>query len=334
MKNNFSVVQVNSPFEDTAFFVRNMYKRNAFLFDCGKIGSLTNQEVLSIYDIFISHTHIDHFYGFDRILRGSLMAEKTIRVFGPPGIIKNVRGKLDSYTWNLIKSYAINFEVVELNESRIHKHALFKAENGFEGIYSEINHNDIDLGEGFTFDFAFFEHRVTSVGYRIKEKPLYSANGELMSEQGFKPGKWVGELKQKVEDGYLADETITVDTKEGMREMAVAELEAKFITKHSPQDITFITDIAPSYSNYLKALEFAKGTDSLLMEGVFMKEDILHAMDKQHLTLDLAKTIYKRSGAGKVRFFHFAPRYDRDRGPFLKRLYDGFEGEILEVETR
>ncbi|MGE4498662.1 MAG: ribonuclease Z [Deferribacterales bacterium] len=334
MKNNFSVVQVNSPFEDTAFFVRNIYKKNAFLLDCGKLGSLTNQEVLSIYDIFISHTHIDHFYGFDRILRGSLMAEKTIRIFGPPGIIKNVRGKLDSYTWNLIKSYAINFEVIELSETRLHKRAMFMAENGFEGIYSDINHDDIDLGEGFTFDFAFFKHRVTSVGYRIKEKPLISADGGLMEQSGFRPGKWVGLLKKMIEDGCSPAETIEVQTHDGTAVFSAAELGARFITKHYPQDITFITDIAPSYSNYLKAIEFAKGTKSLLIEGVFMKEDVLHAIDKQHLTLDLAKTIYSRSGAEKVRFFHFAPRYDRDRGPFLKRLYDGFDGEILEVETR
>lgn len=334
MRNNFSVIQVNSPFDDTAFLVRNLYKKNAFLFDCGKIGSLTNQEVLSIHDIFISHTHIDHFYGFDRILRGSLMSEKTIRIFGPPGIIKNIRGKLDSYTWNLIKSYAINFEVVELNKSMRHKHAIFKAENGFEGIYSEIEHSDIDLGDGFQFEFEFFAHRVVSVGYRVMEKPLISADSDTIAKEGLKPGKWVGLLKKMIEEGYSPNESIEVDTLDGKAEFNVSELEKKFITKHKAQDITFITDIAPTWSNYEKALKFAKNTDSLLIEGVFMKEDILHAMDKQHLTLELAKTIYTRSNAKKVRFFHFAPRYDRDRAPFLKKLYDGFSGEILEVEGR
>lgn len=334
MKNNFSVVQVNSPFEDTAFFVRNVYKKNAFLFDCGKLGSLNNQEILSISDIFISHTHIDHFYGFDRVLRGSLNADKTIRIFGPQGIIKNVRGKLDSYTWNLIKSYDINFDVIELYKSRTHKRAQFLSKEGFEGIYSEISHDDIDLGEGFTFGFELFEHRVPSVGYRIFEKPLLTADGGLITESGYKTGKWVGDLKKCVEEGYKPDETLEVQTIDGVQSVKIAELEAKFITHNKAQDITFITDIAPTFSNYLKALDFARDTDSLLIEGVFLKEDIIHAMDKKHLTLDLAKTIYKRCGAKKVRFFHFAARYDRNRGPFLKRLYDGFDGAILELETR
>lgn len=52
-------------------------------------------------------------------------------------------------------------------------------------------------------------------------------------------------------------------------------------------------------------------------------------MEKKHLTLDLAKQIYRRSGSKFVRFFHFAPRYDRMRPAFMKRLYEGFEGNIL-----
>jgi ribonuclease Z len=334
MKNNFKVVQVNSPFEDTAFFVRNVYKKNAFLLDCGRLGGLTNQEILSVTDIFISHTHIDHFYGFDRIIRGSLIADKTVRVFGPQGIIKNVQGKLDSYTWNLIKSYSINYEVVELSESMTHKRVLFRAEKGFEPEVSEVRHEDIDLGEGFTFDFAFFEHRVTSVGYRIKEKPLYAADGELVKEKGFKTGKWIGTLKKLVECGYESSQVLVVETIDGEKEMKVSELAEMFITAVPPQDICFITDIGPTYDNYLKAVDFAKDAKILLIEGVFLKEDVLHAIEKKHLTLDLAKTIYKRSGASQVRFFHFAPRYDRDRGVFFKRLYDGFEGRILELEGR
>jgi ribonuclease Z len=216
----------------------------------------------------------------------------------------------------------------------LHKRAQFLSKEGFEGIYSDIRHEDIDLGDGFTFDFELFEHRVPSVGYRVFEKSLLSADADLMLSCGYKPGKWVGELKKLVEEGYDADAMLEVQTTEGSEIVKVFELEAKFITHNKAQDLTFITDIAPSFSNYLKACDFARNTDSLLIEGVFLKEDILHAMDKKHLTLDLAKTIYKRCGAKKVRFFHFAARYDRNRGPFIKRLYDGFDGEIMELETR
>ena len=95
---NFTINQLNSPFDDSAFFVRNIYHRKALLFDCGRLGGLTHSEILSLSDIFVSHTHMDHFIGFDRILRGSLKADKELRLFGPPGFITNVDGKFRGYT--------------------------------------------------------------------------------------------------------------------------------------------------------------------------------------------------------------------------------------------
>ncbi|MDR2884862.1 MAG: ribonuclease Z, partial [Deferribacteraceae bacterium] len=102
---NFTVRQLNSPFDDSVFFLRNVYRKRAFLLDCGKLGGLEHSEVLDLGDIFISHTHMDHFVGFDRILRGALNGGGAIRMFGAPGFIGNVDGKFRSYVWNLVDGY-------------------------------------------------------------------------------------------------------------------------------------------------------------------------------------------------------------------------------------
>ena len=93
MKLNFNIRHVNTAFDDTAFFVRNVYKKSPFLFDCGRLGKITNSEILSLSDIFISHAHIDHFYGFDRIIRGSITADKTIRISGRAVLLIMLREK-------------------------------------------------------------------------------------------------------------------------------------------------------------------------------------------------------------------------------------------------
>lgn len=329
IKNNFKVKQVNSPFEDTAFYIRNIYKPDGLLFDCGKIGALTNSEVLSISEILISHTHIDHFYGFDRILRGTLLSGKKFRVFGPPGIIKNVQGKIDSYTWNLIKDYPVSYEVIELNLKRDeYKTAFFSAANGFIREDGTVKDSDVRLNGDFKIDFEFFDHMVPSVGYRITEPDMVSVNKDRVAEYGFKSGKWLAELKDKALSGDLSGE-IKAETQDGLKTIAVADACEKVITPVKSQSVTYITDIAPSFENVQKAISFADDSTILLIEGMFMKKDVLHANYKKHLTLDLSKYIFRESGSAFARFFHFTPRYDSIKRELYDYVYEGMKGRIL-----
>lgn len=328
-KLNFEVKQVNSPFEDTAFFIRNIYKPDAVLLDCGRIGPLSNSEVLSITEILISHTHIDHFYGFDRILRGTLLSGKKFRVFGPPGIIKNVQGKIDSYTWNLIKDYPVSYEVIELNtERKEYKTAYFSAANGFEREDGVLKHSELGLTGGFRLDFDFFDHRVPSVGYRVTEPEMVAVNKEKVKELGYKEGKWLAELKEKVLGGLL-DDDIKADTTDGTVITAVGAVAEQILEPVKSQSVTYITDIAPSFDNVRKAINFAKDTTVLLIESMFLKKDVLHANHKKHLTMALSKYIFRESGADFARFFHFTSRYDSSKKEFYDELYKGMEGRIL-----
>jgi len=328
-KNNFYVKQVNSPFEDTAFYIRNTYKNEAFLFDCGRIGALQNSEVLALRELLISHTHIDHFYGFDRILRGTLLSGKKFRIFGPPGIIKNVQGKIDSYTWNLIKSYPVAYEVIELNESADeYMTADFSAADGFERRDGSIKHSELGLSDGFRLDFTFFDHRVPSVGYRVTEPDMVSVDKEKLKSNGFAPGKWLAELKENILSGSM-DKEITAATEDGNKVFSTGEIADMIIEYIKPQSVTYITDTAPTYENVSKAIDFAKDSSILIIEGMFMKEDVMHANFKKHLTLELSKYIFKESGAGKVRFFHFTSRYDSIKKELYDRLYKGLNGKIL-----
>jgi ribonuclease Z len=329
IKHNFEIKQVNSPFEDTTFFVRNIYKPDGLLFDCGRIGPLSNSEVLSITEILISHTHIDHFYGFDRILRGTLLSGKKFRVFGPPGIIKNVQGKIDSYTWNLIKDYPVSYEVIELNmEKKEYKMAYFSAANGFIREDGVLKHSELSLTGGFKLDFEFFDHRVPSVGYRVTEPDMVAVSKVRVKELGFKEGKWLAELKDKVLAG-LMDDDIVADTASGKTSMKVSKAAEQIIEPVQSQSVTYITDIAPSFDNVRKAISFAKDSTILLIESMFLKKDVLHANNKKHLTLELSKYIFRESGAGFVRFFHFTSRYDSSKKDFYNALYDGMDGRIL-----
>ena len=96
MKPSFHVRQLNGPFDDPGLYVRFIRESRALMFDLGFTTSLTPRDILKISDIFVSHTHVDHFIGFDTILRISLKKEKPLRLYGPKGFIDCVEGKLRS----------------------------------------------------------------------------------------------------------------------------------------------------------------------------------------------------------------------------------------------
>lgn len=325
MKHNYIVKRINSPFDDTAFFVRNLHKKDAFLLDCGRLGDITNSELSDVKDIFISHTHIDHFYGFDRVIRGLLRSEKPIRLYGPPGFTKNVEGKLAGYTWNLIKSYPLTIEVYEIGYDNICK-TIFSARDGFNAVQCGYIEGDIYIDEGFVVQYCFFDHKTVSLGYRIKEPNYITINKEKLEGIGLKSGKWIGLLKEKL---YNGDRDSDIFVEEVNRYFPVAELERLIVEYQKPQDITYITDIAPTYENFDKAIKFAKNSHLLIIESMFMKSDFMHSIEKSHLNISLAKTIYEISESNFVKFFHFAPKYENCKGDFYNELRSGIEEKII-----
>ena len=113
MRPSFSSHLVNDPFGDPGLYVEIKWARRGLLFDLGENDALGPTRLLKANDIFISHTHMDHFIGFDRVLRIALGRVRTLRVHGPAGIIENVAGKLRGYTWNLVDGYPLTIEVYE-----------------------------------------------------------------------------------------------------------------------------------------------------------------------------------------------------------------------------
>ncbi len=91
---------INGPFDDPGVYLDFRYGRRALLFDLGDLSALSSRELMRVSHAFVSHTHMDHFAGFDRLLRVCLHRTEPLRLVGPPGFIEQVDHKIRAFTWN------------------------------------------------------------------------------------------------------------------------------------------------------------------------------------------------------------------------------------------
>jgi len=105
----------NDVFGDPGVYGEFMFERRALLFDLGDLSRLSPRKLLRLTHVFVSHTHMDHFAGFDWLLRIVLGRAMRLCLVGPAGFIDQVEHKLRAYTWNRIRGYGENL-VLDVTE--------------------------------------------------------------------------------------------------------------------------------------------------------------------------------------------------------------------------
>src|SRR5450759_3456375 len=124
---------INGRTGDPALYIETLFEQRAILFDLGDISSLSPRKIRRLEHIFVSHAHIDHFFGFDRLLRVLVGREKQVRLYGPVEFAERVRHKLQGYHWNLVDRYVSDlvFIVTEIDASFATRTVSFRLKNAF-----------------------------------------------------------------------------------------------------------------------------------------------------------------------------------------------------------
>jgi len=309
---------VNDPFGDPGLYVDFKFEKRALLFDLGDLTALPPKKILRISDVFVSHTHMDHFFGFDRLLRLCLGRHTGIRLYGPPGFAAQVGHKLAAYTWNLVENYAGDF-VVEVWEvdanwqahgSRLRCHNHFQSER----LEARCLHDGVLLDEpAFCVRAAYLDHGTPCLGFAIEEKMHVNVWKNRLAELGLAVGPWLKELKDAVTRNAPDATPVHAWWRDGNGEQervfALGTLKAAVLRLVPGEKISYVTDVSFHTDNVQRITALAAGAAQLFIECVFLDQDADHAARKHHLTARQAGSIARAAGARLVIPFHFSPRY-------------------------
>ena len=315
MRPSFNPRLINGPFDDPGIFIPFLFQNRALIFDLGDINCLSSRDLLKISHAFVTHTHMDHFIGFDRLLRTALGREKTLALFGPEGFIKNVEGKLAGYTWNLVEkyNYPLNLQVTEVNSQSIICRryrcrdkfipANAPVEQPFNGILYEE--------PGFTVRAAILDHGLPCLGLAIKEHFHVNILKDGLKKLELEPGPWLADFKQALYSRSDPESKFELHLGSGekVKHFRLKELADKIALITPGQKIAYITDVAYNDANAEKIVELVNESDHLYIEAVFLDMHKELAAEKKHLTARQAGHLAATAGVKQFSVFHFSPRY-------------------------
>jgi ribonuclease Z len=261
---------------------------------------------------------MDHFIGFDHLVRICLGREKRLRLFGPPGFVDQVWHKLAAYTWNLVESYPSDFTVVatEIHPDGKALEAEFHCRHGFrcEGdAVHAVNDGVIVEEEYFRIRTRFLDHKIPSIAYALEEKDHVNIMKNRLDELGFPVGPWLAELKRAVLRGEPAEAPFRIWWREkgevAEKWMPLGELQSRVLHVVPGQKIAYVTDAVYHAENAEKIVALASGADYLFIEAAFVQEEAERAAVKCHLTAGQAGSLARRAKAVRVIPFHYSPKY-------------------------
>jgi len=308
---------INDPSGDPGVYVELKYRREAVLFDLGHLHRLPPRKLLKIDSIFVSHTHMDHFIGFDHLLRLSVGRDRLLRLFGPPGFLRQAESKLRAYTWNLVANYTNDFA---LDVTEVHpEHAVtrrYRCRSAFAPEDEQRTEHDGTLvrGEFFAVRTAVLDHGTPCLAFCFEETTRIHIKSNVLREMGLPPGAWLMVLKAHI----MRDEPDDLPVRAWWRD-AHGRMEERRVplgllrqraVKIAPgQKIAYVTDVLYSEENERRIIELCAGAELIFIEAPFLDADADAAARKYHLTARQAGLLAGRAGAKRMVLFHFSPKY-------------------------
>jgi len=341
----------NGQFGDPALYVWEAEPKgpegakSALLIDSGDLTRFSVKQLLKVKSVFLSHCHVDHFFGFDLLLRYHLGTEKTLNIYGPPNTSERVAGKLQGYTWNLIRDQNLQFTVIDLDPlNRKRQVTQYHARDSFHPSFrmtEDWNPEDPVLdSETLQVRTVVLDHRTPSMAYAVEEKESVSVDSDVLRRLGFRPGAWLQDLKSRYLRGDFSKKSIPSEEEfyleiplesGGVSKRAANEIAAQLLIPKPRHKIAYATDGAAHTANREALIRLVRDSDLFYSETCFLQEDSILADETKHFTARFIANVAQEARVKKLAPFHFSKRYMGRAQEVLSEIAEHYHGEIIHL---
>lgn len=313
-------LRVNGLNGDPAVYVFLHKSGDALLFDCGDLTPLPNRDLLKVRTLLVSHAHIDHFIGFDRLLRVNVPHAHPLEIIGPSGMASHVQGKLRGYLWNLLEPDQLHFTVHEVDAEGQVNSTQLRSSTKF--ALEPIATPNVETSPrcpplkpspvatiplkvaGIRLEAVVLDHKTPSLAFACQMPLRMQVDTNALKQAQLTPGPWIKELQFAYACG-LYEQPLTVNGKA----FSTGELGDLLLTASSPRPIGYLTDAGFTSDNIARATTLLGDVETFICESNYRDSEAAKALQRMHLTTRQSALIAALAGVKTFEIFHVSNIY-------------------------
>lgn len=320
---------VNASTGDPVLWVDYPDTDDALLFDAGDNSSLPLERLADLTAVFITHHHVDHFIGLDRIVRANIDRDKVLTIFGPPGTIQKVYDRIRSYEYQFFPFQKIVLDLIDIAPHSLTR-ARLECTKKFpppEPVQEPRMGRTIFTRGNLSVESVAVEHTVPCLAYALVEHPAWHVDTQALSTGALRPGGWIKDVAQRLAADGDAQDRITID---GLA-FTLGDLAARYFRQTRGGRLAYVTDTAWTAAVQAELISLCKQADRLYCDAFYAVAQQSAATKHKHMTTLAAAELATRARVGELILMHFGGRYRGRYESLLDEARKGFPRVSAEI---
>lgn len=327
----FSTVRlVNGSIGDPVLYLDYPGSNNALLFDGGDNARLTMSELADLEAMFITHHHVDHFIGLDRVIRANIDQDKTLHIFGPIGTIQKISDRVRSYEYPFFPFQKIVLEIHELLPGVIRTGILnctkhFPPPDIHERPWvGRVCYENASLA----VEAVHADHTVPCLAFAMAEKRGYHPDPERLTQGLLRPGNWIGEVLRLLRSGAAEDTILHIQG----GQFTLRSLADAYCVESPGARVAYITDTFWSEDVRPQLVQLAKGAWRLYCDSFYAAAQSREAAKHRHMQAPQTAELAKLAKVEQLVLIHFSTRYQGQYHKLIREAAAVFPRVTAEID--